>query len=449
MSDLASVASTAATPISLTKRPRVLIIAELANPDWVSVPLVGWSHWHALSKLVDGHLVTHARNRENILRTGAAPERLTTIDTASLERPLYRVADALTGRTGGGRTIFTALGTFPYYYFEHLLWRRLGPRIRAHEWDVVHRLTPLTPASPSLLAAKCAQHGVPFVIGPLNGGLPWPKGFDYALLQEREWLSYVRGAYKLLPGYRRTRRFASAIITGSLETRRQIDPSFQDKTVYIPENAIDPGRFTHEKVGPVTLPLKVAFVGRFTLFKGADMLIEAAAPLVRAGRVKLDLIGDGQQAAALRALAEREGLPASIFAGWVDHTTLQDRLAASDVFAFPSIREFGGGVVLESMALGLVPIVMDYGGPGELVSQSAGLRLPMGSRAQIVDALRAALDELASDPSRIRQMGACARARVFRNFTWDAKAAQVLEVYRWVLGERGKPDFGMPLPDLS
>ena len=27
----------------------------------------------------------------------------------------------------------------------------------------------------------------------------------------------------------------------------------------------------------------------------------------------------------------------------------------------------------------------------------------------------------------------------------DAKAAQTLEVYRWVLGERDKPDFGMPL----
>lgn len=449
MNDL-SAAQTASLPTgSTSNRPRVLIIAELANPDWVSVPLVGWSHWHALSKLVDGHLVTHARNRENVLRAGAAPERLTTIDTTSLERPIYRVAEALSGRTGGGRTTFTALGTLPYYYFEHLLWRRLGPRIRAHEWNIVHRLTPLTPAAPSLLAAKCAQHGVPFVIGPLNGGLPWPKGFDYALVQEREWLSYVRGAYKLLPGYRRTRRFASAIITGSCDTRRQIAPSFQDKTVYIPENAIDPARFTHEKVESVTLPLKVAFVGRFTLFKGADMLIEAAAPLVRAGRVKLDLIGDGQQAAALRALAEREALPESIFAGWVDHMKLQDRLAESDVFAFPSIREFGGGVVLESMALGLVPIVMDYGGPGELVSQSTGLRLPMGSRAEIIDALRAALERLASDPSRIRAMGARARARVFRNFTWDAKAAQVLEVYRWVLHERDKPDFGMPLPDVS
>jgi starch synthase len=440
-----------AAPVSssaLRSKPRVLVIAELANPDWVSVPLVGWSHWHALSKVVDGHLVTHVRNRENIVKTGLSPDRLTIIDTTPVERPMYRAVRAFRGGEGGLTTI-TAASSIPYYYFEHMLWRELGARIRAHEWDIVHRLTPLTPVAPSLIAAKCAQHDIPFVLGPLNGGLPWPRGFTYARVSEREWLSYVRGAYKLLPGYGSTRRCSSAIITGSRDTRMQISRSHQHKTVYIPENAIDPTRFTRQKSGPVSLPLKVAFVGRFTLYKGADMLIEAAAPLVRSGAVTLDLIGDGQQGPSLRALAAQEGLPESIFAGWVDHTKLEERLAEADVLGFPSIREFGGGVVLEAMALGLMPIVIDYGGPGELVSPGTGITLPMGSRAEIVASLRAALERLVADPSEIRAMGARARARVFRSFTWKKKAEQVLEVYRWVLNRGEKPDFGMPLPDPS
>jgi starch synthase len=40
-----------------------------------------------------------------------------------------------------------------------------------------------------------------------------------------------------------------------------------------------------------------------------------------------------------------------------------------------------------------------------------------------------------------------ARERVFKYFTWQAKAGQVLEVYRWLLNERGQPDWGMPLAD--
>jgi starch synthase len=434
---------------SLSRRLRVLVVAELANPDWESVPLVGWSHWRALSRLVDGHLVTHVRNRQNILNAGEPPERFTAIDSAPVERHVHRLGQVLRGRSGGGLTTLMALSALPYYYFEHLLWRQFGKSIAAHEWDVVHRLTPLSPTTPSLLAAKCAQNGVPFVLGPLNGGVPWPKGFSHALRAEREWLTYVRGAYKLLPGYRATRRCASAIITGSRDTRQQIAHRYQDKTVYILENAVDPSLFTRQKKGPVTHPLKVAFVGRFSLYKGADMLIEAAAPLMRAGRIQLDLIGDGMQAASLRALAAREGLPETIFAGWIKHERLQERLGESDIFAFPSIREFGGAVVLEAMALGLVPVVMAYGGPAELVTPTTGVVLPMGSRDMIIASLREALQRLVDEPGPIRAMGERARARVMANFTWDAKAAQVLEVYRWVLGQRDKPEFAMPLPDPS
>ena len=47
----------------------------------------------------------------------------------------------------------------------------------------------------------------------------------------------------------------------------------------------------------------------------------------------------------------------------------------------------------------------------------------------------------------MRLIGEKARGRVQKQFTWDVKAGQIVEIYRWVLGQRDKPDFGMPLPD--
>ncbi len=439
--------SNGAFNVNAPEKPRVLLIAELANPEWISVPLVGWFHWQALRKVTRCHAVTQIRNEENIIKAGISRDEFTAIDTSRIERRIYQLFRLFHPSASGGLTTITALAAFSYYYFEYLTWQKFGAQVKAHEFDVVHRLTPLSPTTPSLIAKRCAQAGVPFVIGPLNGGLPWPKGFDDARIGESEWLTYVRGAYKFLPGYVGTREYASAIIAASADTRIQIARRFQDKTVYIPENGIDPTRFDIRVDGTNELPLKVAFVGRFTRFKGADMLLEAAAPLVRAGTVALDLIGDGDQMPQLRAIAEREGLPSSIFAGWVKHSDLKSRLAKSQVFAFPSIREFGGAVVLEAMALGLVPIVMAYGGPGELVSDSTGYRLPMGSRSEIVSNLRATLEKLAANPTNIGVMGQRARERVFTYFTWEAKANQVLQVYEWARGRRDRPDFGMPFAD--
>jgi glycosyltransferase involved in cell wall biosynthesis len=276
----------------------------------------------------------------------------------------------------------------------------------------------------------------------LNGGLPWPREFAAARRKEREWLSSVRALHKLLPGYRAMRARAAAILIGSLATWEQMSSRYRDKCVYMPENGIDPARFPTSAEPFHGLPLRVAFVGRLVPYKGADMLIEAAADLVRAGKVELEILGDGPERHDLEALVRCLGLGSRVaFAGWVGHTDLHSRLSRSHVLGFPSIREFGGGVVLEAMALGVVPIVVDYGGPAELITPETGFTVPLGSHAEIVRGLRAHLEDLVEHPRQIAPKSAAARSRAME-FSWTRKASCLIEVYRWVLGQRPeKPAF--------
>jgi glycosyltransferase involved in cell wall biosynthesis len=432
--------------------PRVLVLAEAANPEWASVPLVGWSHANALREVADVHLVTQIRNREAILRVGWREGRdFTGIDSERVVRPLHRLAGLLGGGAGRGWTTGTAIHSVGYPYFERLVWRRFRGRLLSGEFDIVHRVTPVSPTSPSPLAVACRRVGVPFVLGPINGGLPWPREFGGARRREREWLSYVRGAYRLMPAYRSTLASASAILVGSRATWRQLPRTAMNRCVYLPENAIDPKRFPEplpRSHGPI---LRVVFVGRLVPYKGADMLLEAVEPLVREGRATLTIVGDGPERRPLEERIRAAGLGAGVtLVGWVEQDQVHRFLSTSDMMAFPSIREFGGGVVLEAMACGAVPLVVDYGGPAELVTPSTGFLVTLGSRGRVVREIRDVLLRVASNPNGLETRRVLGMRRVREVFSWNAKAAQVREVYRWVRGQRlTKPDFGTPLGTSS
>lgn len=423
------------TPAPTSPRRRVLVIAEAANPEWVSVPLVGWSLYAALRDVADVHLVTQVRNREAILRAGLREGiDFTAIDSEAIERPFWKLASVLRMGQGKGWTVTTALSSLTYPYFERLVWARFRADLQARRYDLVHRITPLSPTVVSPIAARCRSIDIPFVVGPLNGGVPWPPGFDRERRREREWLSYVRGLYKLLPGRSRMLAASSAIIVGSRHTGTEIPARYRDRMIYLPENAIDPARFNRRAAQRTEGVLRACFVGRLVPYKGPDMLIEAVAPLARSGRIRLDIVGEGPLRQDLETLVQSLGVGGAVtFHGNVPHRAVQEILCENNVLAFPSVREFGGGVVLEAMSLGVVPVIVDYAGPGELVTAETGFKVPIGSRAEIIEALRHRLESLAADPSPLPAMGLRGIEEVARNFTWSAKARRVTEIYEDVL----------------
>ena len=191
--------------------------------------------------------------------------------------------------------------------------------------------------------------------------------------------------------------------------------------------------------------------GRLVPGKVPELLLDAIEPLVADGRATLEFIGDGPLREGLEAtVAERELDEGVRFAGWVEQREVLARLARADVLGFPSIREFGGGAVLEAMAAGCVPIVSDYGGPAEILGERSGIRVELGPPAVLTERLRAALERLAGDRALLAAMSAAGRTRAREQFSWRAKAQQTLEVYRWAVGARAeKPDFGMPFADTA
>lgn len=170
-----------------TGRLRPLIIAEAANPSLTSAALVGWSCARAIAQVCDAHIVTEWRNRDDFLRAGLVEGKdFTAINNRRLQHLAWSLATKLSGKGNFSWSLYAVLSNLVYPFFERALWREFGPRLRAGEFDLVHRVLPLSPTTPSWIAPKLKKIGVPLVLGPLNGGVPWPKGFDDMRKQDRK-----------------------------------------------------------------------------------------------------------------------------------------------------------------------------------------------------------------------------------------------------------------------
>jgi glycosyltransferase involved in cell wall biosynthesis len=425
------------------KKLRVLIIAEAANPEWTSVPLIGWSLSEALSKICDCHLATQIRNRDAIERAGwTEGKEFTAIDSEKVISPLYKLASILRGGKNKGWTVVTALSSLAYPYFEYQCWKKFKASLKAGDYDLVHRITPVSPTAGSLLSKKLKKIGIPYIVGPLNGGVPWPKEFRDRQHQEKEWLSHIRNVYKILPGYKSLRKNTSAIIVGSKATQSQMPAYTQDKIVYIPENAIDPKRFSEINSSDYSYPIKAAFVGRLVPYKGADIAIRAMEPLCKQGKMTFDIYGNGPEEKKLQRLVKEKSLEEWVKVhGFVDHKVLQKKLVLADLFVFPSVREFGGGVILEAMALGVVPVVADYAGPSELVDESNGYKIPISDEKSLIDNFKIQLESICKSPETLASKRQACLSHIPEYYTWFKKAEQIKEVYNWVLygGEKPHP----------
>jgi glycosyltransferase involved in cell wall biosynthesis len=419
---------------------RVLLLAEACNPAWASVPLVGYNFARALARhpRLDVTLATQIRNSGNLdgdVLTATA--RVEYIDTEWVARGMYKLGRRLRGGEGLAWTIDTALSVPGYYAFEREVLRRFRSELTGPEgFHLVHRITPVNPVTPSPLVSKIAK---PMVIGPLNGGLPFPAEFSAMRRSEREWLAALRWAHRLLPHARRSYKELAGLLVGSTWTSSQVPRCFRGEQLFLPENGIDPDIFPiAEGWTPPKGRFQFVSVGRLTPLKGFDMVIEAMAGSPKLRQAGLTIVGDGPERAALEDAVRGHGLQDNVaLPGWLAQTDVAAELERGQAFVFASVKDFGGGAVLEAMAAGLPSIVLDYGGPADLVGESSGLRVPMAPRDELVAGIRASMERLLDDHELCRRLGRAAAETVRAHYTWDAKADRIVSFYDEMLDQAG------------
>jgi glycosyltransferase involved in cell wall biosynthesis len=410
--------------------PRVLIVAEHASAVFGGEAILPTHYFrHLRRRGVEAWLLVHERTREELLALlPDEKDRIFFVRDTLLHKVLGRMANGSSGR------LASFVVGFPLQMFTQLQQRlRLRDLLSSLRPTVVHQPIPVSPTFPSAMFGL----GVPVIIGPMNGGMDYPKGFAYLRgvgdgwpLKLARWLGHL--VNRLIPGKLR----AATLLVANERTRRALPKGVSGRVLEMVENGVDleAWRPPDVSVQPTLAgegdPILFVFVGRMIELKCVDVLLDAFQEVARRIQARLLLIGDGPERPALEARAEALKLRELVtFTGWLRQAECARRVQAAQVLILPSVHECGGAVVLEAMALGLPVIAAAWGGPADYVDASTGILVPPTSRKDLLEGLKDAMLRLAGDRALRRRLGESGRLKVQASFNWSTKISEMLEIY--------------------
>ena len=170
------------------------------------------------------------------------------------------------------------------------------------------------------------------------------------------------------------------------------------------------------------------YVARFQAFKNHAMLLDAFARLAEDHPAsRLVLAGSGPLRERTEQLAAERGLADKVlFLGEIPYGELPGVYAAADVKAISSDYESFCFAAIEAMSAGLPVLTTDCAWVPRLVSDGAGIVVPVGD----AEAFAAALKKLADNPALRQRMGAAGRQQVLERHTWPASVERLMGLYR-------------------
>ena len=318
------------------------------------------------------------------------------------------------------------------YYYRVRKWikHRL---INGWDFDLVHQINPLALRYPSPVAGL----GIPYVIGPLAGSLTTPSGFA-AEGTDKQWFRKLRYLDKFRlrfdPLLHRTYADAALVLGVAPYVRDLLAPCRPKRFEIMSETGVDSVSKGRKSALIDGEPLRLLFVGRIIRTKGVIDAIRAVALGLEKHLLRFDIIGEGDHLAACREEVLRLGIQNHVlFHGWLPRTELDGWYQNANVFLFPSFREPSGNVIFESLKHGLPVITSTLGGPGYVVDDSCGIRVPPSTPEAYAKRLSEAISELASNPTRLTEMSQAAISRLEKVALWKLKIGRMLGLYEEIV----------------
>ena len=293
---------------------------------------------------------------------------------------------------------------------------------------IIHQTEPNSPVSPRAFSKRHVN-----VLGPINGNIYYPAIFrshESLTARMRRILHMPIQALNRIV-FRGMPRADLILSAGGERTERSLykrgcRPGQIKSTLDcgISKNLLARPRIRHEGRN-----MRFVHFGRLVFHKGTSLIIKSL-PKTR-HPIRIDIIGRGPELEHCKQLAKDLGVSQRVtFLDWYEsHAALLDALGRYRGVVLPSIEDANGIVVQESMALGLPPICLDWGGPQLLVRNNvSGYLVEPKSEDYVTSQLARSMDSIAEDGALAESMSKAARETA-RGWVWEDVMRDWLDAY--------------------
>lgn len=306
------------------------------------------------------------------------------------------------------------------------LWRRhIGDAIASFHPDIIHAhhvwVTPYV-ASESGLPYVISVHGT-----DLMGFRKGPRYREMALTAADRALGLIaisrQVAADTIETYQVSKEKVHIIWNGFDTGIFRILPETSKSTV-MSEFGIEPGG---------EWPL-VSFVGKFTDFKGIDVLLRAAAVYEQAiPGVQTVLVGHGQLWDDMHRLRDELNLRGVHFLGHQPQPTVARIYNVADVSVVPSRVEPFGLVAVEALACGTPVVATNMGGLPDFINDQVGALVPVDDHQALAEAI---ITELSNQTKGTK--GVYASQYALQGFSWAGQVSKMAQLYEQAPEPGGK-----------
>ncbi len=204
-----------------------------------------------------------------------------------------------------------------------------------------------------------------------------------------------------------------------------------DANIFSVQEELDKASVLEEFDLPAVDVPVVSFVGKFTDFKGIDVLLRAAAIYEeQLAGVQTLLVGHGQLWEEMHNLRDELGLTGVHFLGHQPQPTVARVYNIADVSIVPSRIEPFGLVAVEALACGTPVVATNAGGLPDFINDRVGALVPVGDHVALAQAI---IQEVEAGSKQTK--GRFAAQYALDDYSWPSQVTKMADLYGQALAE--------------